>query len=129
MATKISALQPSGEVLVLEVTPETTGRLLKQQIKEGQHWDELTRRTTSVEIIVGDNHLLANDSKVLDVGIAEDTRVTVVFRPNKVICSNKDEIVNLGGIVDSELLLVVEIPNGETHILEDASYECEHWRS
>ena len=130
MAKMISVRQPSGEVIVLEVTPETTGKELKQQIKDRKpSWDELTRNTTIAEIIVGHNHLLANDAKVLDAGIAEDPVVSVVFKTNKVICSNKDAIASLGGIVDSELLLVVEIPNGETHILEDASYECEHWRS
>ena len=83
--------------MVLEVTPETTGWTLKQQIKERQPWDELTRSTTSlsVEIIVGNNHLLANDAKVWAVcdpweaGIAEDTVVTVVFKPNVVICSKQ----------------------------------------
>ena len=42
MVTRISVLQPSGGLIVLEVTPETTGRELKQRIKEGQPWDELT---------------------------------------------------------------------------------------
>ena len=116
MATNISVLQPNGELLVLEVTPEITGRELKQQIKEGQPWDELTRSTTSVEIIVGDDHLLANDAKVLDAGITQDTVVGVVFKPNIVVCSHKDMIARLGGIVDSKLLLVVELPNHETHI-------------
>ena len=114
MPAKISALQPSGELLVLEVTPETTGKELKQQIKEKKAWDELTRSTTGVEVIVGDNQLLGNDATVLEAGIAEDSVVSVVFKPNKVICSNKDAIASLGGIVDSELLLVVEVPNGET---------------
>ena len=124
MAIKISALQPSGEVMVLEITPEMTGCELKQQIKEGQPWDELTRSTTGVEIIVGDNHLLANDAQVLNAGIAEDTVVSVVFKPNKVICSNKDAIASVGGIVDSELLLVVEIQYGETEICEGAFKFC-----
>ena len=125
MATNISALQPSGQTLVLEVTPETTGRELKQQIKQGQPWDKLTQSTTSVEIIVRDTHLLANDEKVLDARIAEDTVVSVVFKPNKVICSNKDAIATLGGIIDSKLLLVVEIPHDEMHILEGAFKGCE----
>ena len=124
MATKISALQPSGQTLVLEVTPETTGRELKQQIKQGQPWDELTRSTTSVEVIVGDNHLLANDAKVFYAGIAEDSVVSVVFKPNKMICSNRDAIDALKGIVDSELLFVVEIPHGETEICESAFADC-----
>ena len=108
MVTKISTLQPSGEILVLEVTPDTTGLELKEQIKQGQPWDKLTRSTTSVEIIVGDTHLLANYVKVLDAGIAEDTVVSVVFKPNKVICSNKDAIATLDGIVDSERLLTMK---------------------
>ena len=77
-----------------------------------------------MEIIVGDNHLLANDAKVLDAGIAEDTLLSVVFKPNIAICSNKDAIASLGRIVDSELLLVVEIPNDETHIRANAFTRC-----
>ena len=125
MAKRISARQPSGEVMFFEVTPEMTGRALKQQIKEGQVWDELTRSTTSVEIIIGDNQLLCNDAKALDAGIAEDAVVSGVFKSNKVIWSNKDSIVSLGGIVDSELLPVVELPDDETHILEDAFHGCD----
>ncbi|CAK9035170.1 unnamed protein product [Durusdinium trenchii] len=124
MATNISVWQPSGEVMVLEVRPETTGCELKQQIKERQLWAELTRSTTVVEIIVGDNHLLADDATVLEAGISEDTVVSVVFKPNKVICSNQDAIATLGGIVDSELLLVVEIPDTETQIGECAFDSC-----
>ena len=124
MATQIAALQPNGESLVLEVTPETTGQALKQQIKERKSWDELTRSTTGVEIIVGDIHLLAHDAKVLDAGIAESTVVSVVFKPNVVICSNKKKIASLGGIVDPELFLVVEIPYGETAICEGAFKFC-----
>ena len=63
MVTRISVLQPSGGLIVLEVTPETTGRELKQRIKEGQPWDELTRSTTGVEIILDDANLLANDQR------------------------------------------------------------------
>lgn len=45
---RIAALQPSGEVMTLEVTPEMTGWELKQQVKERQaNWDELTRKTTN----------------------------------------------------------------------------------
>ena len=124
MAKNISVLQPSGANVVLEVTPEMTGRALKQEIKDQQPWDEFTRSTTSVEIIFGDNHFLANDAKVLDAGIAEDTVVSVIFKPNIVTCSSKDAIASLGGIVGSGLLLVVEIPNDETQICEGAFQGC-----
>ena len=76
-------------------------------------------------IIVGNNHLLANDVKVLDAGISEDTVVSVVFKPNVVICSNQDAIASLGGIVDPELLLVVEIPPDETEIGKGAFQGCQ----
>ena len=52
MAMRVSFQQPSGEVMVLEVTPEMTGWALKQQIKLRQPWDELTRGTTSAEIVL-----------------------------------------------------------------------------
>ena len=113
---RVSFLQPSGEVIVLEVTPEMTGWALKQQIKLRQPWDELTRGTTSAEIVLEDNQLLANAATVLDAGIAEDTALSIVFKPNVVICSSKDAIASLGGIIDSELLLVVEIPSDETQV-------------
>ena len=48
MAMRISALQPSGESILLEVTPEMTGEL-KRQIKELeglQVWRSLLERTT-----------------------------------------------------------------------------------
>ena len=121
---RISARQPSGESTVLEVTPETTGCELKQQIKLRENWDDLTSSTTSVEIVLEDNQLLANDAKVLDCGIAEDSAVTVVFKSNRVVCTNKDAITSFGGILDSELLLVVEIPNDQAQIVEHAFEGC-----
>lgn len=53
MAMKVSFLQLTGEVMVVEVLPDTTSRELKEQIKECQHWNELTLRTTQVDIVVG----------------------------------------------------------------------------
>ena len=124
MAVKVSALQPNGDILVLEVMPGITGFELKQQIKEKKPWDELTRSTTAVEIIVGDNQLLANDANVLDAGITGDSVVSVVFNPNVVICGNQDVITSLGGIVDSDLLLAFVIPNDEAQIHASAFAGC-----
>ena len=123
MAMRISALQPSGETMILEVTPEMTGHELKQQIKEGQPWDDLTRKTTRVEIIVGD-HLLANDAKVWDTGVDADT-VSVIFKVNMVVCSNQSQMASSGSEIDLELPLVVELPDHETKIAERAFDSCE----
>ena len=37
-------MQVNGDVIYLEVTPEMTGRELKQQVKEGKLWDKATCR-------------------------------------------------------------------------------------
>ncbi|CAK9117604.1 unnamed protein product [Durusdinium trenchii] len=124
MAKRISAVQPSGEEVVLEVKPDTRVQELKQQIKERQVWDELTCKTTGVEIVVGDHQFLANDAKVLDA-VSPDTTVSVVFRSNAVRCSNQDAITSLGGVIDSELLLAVEIPSDETKISDKAFAGCD----
>ena len=59
--------------------------------------------------------MLTNHEKLMEAGIAEDTVVTVVFKPDTVICSNQNGIVSLGlGGIDSEFLLV-EVPNGEAN--------------
>lgn len=102
---QISVLQPSGDVIVLDITPESTGRELKELIKDSQPWDELTRRTTSVELIGRGNHLLGNDDNVLDAGIAGDIVPSAVFRQNMVICSHQDAFAGLGCAVDSQSLL------------------------
>ena len=54
MPFRILALQVNGEEISLQVTPETTGADLQSQIKDKQLWDETARRTTAVEIVVGD---------------------------------------------------------------------------
>ena len=61
---------------------------------------------------------------VLDAGIAKDAVVSVVFKPNKVICCNIDAITRLGGHLDSKLLLEVEIPSTCTQILANAFKDC-----
>lgn len=89
MALRIPASLASGQIIVLEgVTPEMAGQALKQQIKEGQKVDERTRRTTFVEVLVGDGQLLANHLSLLNAGISADTLVSVVFQLITVICSN-----------------------------------------
>ena len=123
MAQKLSVLQPSGEVLVLEVMPEMTVWEIKQQIKRGQAWDESSRKTTGVEIIVRDR-LLDNGEKVVDAGLAADAVVSVVFKTNQVICFHQDAIVSLGGVIQPDLLPAVEIPSDETQIGENAFKAC-----
>ena len=100
---------------ILDITPETTGRELKQQIKKGQPWDKVTCSTTVVEVVVGDQ-LLGNDEQVADVGLIDADPVIVVFKENRVRCSHKGEIADLGSEIDSELLLVAEIPCHGTQI-------------
>ena len=54
--------QMSGKVVVLEATPDTTVREFKKQL-EGWHPsdDELTRKMSTVDLILGGEKLLQND--------------------------------------------------------------------
>ena len=57
--------QMSGKVVVLEVTPDTTVREFKKQL-EGWHPsdDELTRKMSTVDLIVGCEKLLNNEKSL-----------------------------------------------------------------
>ena len=59
---RIPVRQMSGKVVVLEVTPGTTLREFKKQL-EGWHpsEDELTRKMSTVDVIVGGEKLLEKD--------------------------------------------------------------------
>ena len=119
---RISALQV-GQTLCLEVRPEMTGAELKCQIKEiFRTWDEVTRSTTLVEVVVGDR--LGNDEKVADAGLSADTVVSVVFKENLARCSSKDAIANFSTEIDLSLLLAVEIPSHEAKIAMSAFQDC-----
>lgn len=79
---------------------------------------------TTVEIIVRDCQLLANDVKVLDTGIAADTVVSVVFKPNIVICSNKDMLSAVLMVSCPRNSLRSKSLSGETAICENAFASC-----
>ena len=89
----ISALQPSGEVMVLDITPRVDRQGAEAADRRSGTGDDLTRKTSGVEVVVGDQ-LLA-EARVLDAGIAGET-VSVVFKPNRVTYSNKEELHSLG---------------------------------
>ena len=58
---RVPVRQMSGKVVVLEATPTTTVREFKKQL-EGWHpsEDELTRKMSTVDLIVGGEKLLEN---------------------------------------------------------------------
>ena len=62
---RVPVRQMSGKVVVLEVTPDTTVREFKKQL-EGWHPsdDELTRKMSTVDLIVGGEKLLNNEKSL-----------------------------------------------------------------
>lgn len=110
MSVQISVKQLNGEVLLLEVMPEMTGREIKEQIKQQQQWrDEFTRQTTRVELVIGQSRLLENNETAAAAGLSPESEVTVVFKENSVRCSHQNELARLGREIDLESLFVVEI--------------------
>ena len=121
MSMRILVEQLNGEVLVLEVTPEMKMREVKQQMKGTHAWeDELSRDMTFVELIFGDRKL-GNDETVAEVGLSADSIVTAVFKQNVARCSHNG---GFGPDIDLETLVIVEIPDSETEIGDDAFGGC-----
>ena len=121
---RISIRQLNGEVTVCEVVPAITGRELKERIKECQLWDDVTRETTRVDILVG-TRLMTNDETAADAGLSPESEVTVVLKQNAATCSHKAELDQFGEEIDLETAFVVQIPSGATEIVEDAFEDCD----
>ena len=90
---RITFEQLNGETLDLEVTAEMTMRAVKEQLKGMHTWeDELSRATTVVELIMG-NQKVTNVDTVEELGLGvTDSKVTAVLKKNVVECSNKERV-------------------------------------
>ena len=118
---RILVEQLNGGALDLEVTPKTTMREVKEQLKRMHTWeDELSRDTTVVELFIGEKKVM-NAETVEELGLSDGSKVSVVFRKNVVQCSNKR---SLGPDLDPEALVTVEIPHSEAEIEASAFEDC-----
>ena len=119
---RILGEQLNGETFELEVTAEMTMREVKRLIKSMHTWeDELSRDTTVVDLIIGDKKV-TNEETVEELGLCEGSKVAVVFRKNVVQCSDKS---GFGPDLDPDALVIVEIPDSETAIKDQAFLNCE----
>lgn len=107
-----------GEDVILDLMPTMTVRDLKRQLRALQSCeDELTRKMSLVEVIVGDRKLVKNDETVHEAGISPEVAVNIVFSINPVECLSR-------GDLDVEQLLVVKIPEGATSVEDFAFEDC-----
>ena len=121
MSMQISVELLNGEMLDLEVTPETTMREVKRRIKETQTWeDDVSRDTTVVELIIGDKKV-PNDETVEEVGLSEGSKLAAVFRLNMAQCSSSS---GFGPDLDPEALTIVKVPDSEIQIIDRAFWGC-----
>ena len=98
----------NGQTLCGEVMLELTMRELKREIKGMQTWDELSRDTTIVEVIVGAKKVKTHET--VESNLLADSKLSAVFRKNVVRCSDKSRF---GQDLDAEALVVLEIPDLE----------------
>ena len=126
MAMRVSFRQLNGEAMALDIMPNITGRELKERIKACQPWDdELTRKTTRVDIVVGESRLMTNAETAADAGLSPESEVTVILRQNTVTCSHKDELfAQCGQEIDCESFYIVQIPSSATQIVPHAFASC-----
>ena len=96
MAMRILVHQMKGEDATIDVLPDTTIRDLKRQLKGLQvAEDELTRKMSLVEVIVGDRKLVRNQETVIQAGISSEVAVQVVFSIKEVECVNLQSATRL----------------------------------
>lgn len=62
------------------------------------------------------------DAKLLDTGVVEHVSVRVLFKRNTVTCCKGEDIDT--NIIDSNVLLEVNIPYGEKYIVDRAFKRC-----
>lgn len=114
---RIVVEQLNGETLDLQVTPEMTVRELKQQIKQMRSWeDELSRDTTVVELIFEGRKLKSEDT-VAELGLHQDARLSVVFRPNVARCVSSIYLTTCRDLCP-DTLVVVEVPEQKDNMVE-----------
>lgn len=112
----------SGEVLAeLTVLPLTTVREFKRQVQELQPYkDEVTRRVSLVDVLLGDRKLLNDHETVEQAGLFADVAVRVLFRVAEAVeCVSSSE-AGLRG----EPLLIVKIPDNARMISSRAFAGC-----
>eukprot|EP00913_Durusdinium_trenchii_P034571 g32342.t1 len=117
---KIPVQLVSGEVALVEASPETTISELKEQLKALQPTkDELTRKMTHVELICEGHLLQDNNVTVTGAKISSTSEVQALYRINVLECSCREE-------ADCELedLLVVSIPSSATQVVPRAFDSC-----
>lgn len=116
MAMRIPIRQMNGKVTILEVMPESTVRQLKRQLKGWQVCEEeLTRKMSKVDLIVGEKQLVDGDETVIQAGISPEATVHVLFSITPVECSSK-----AAAGCDLDSLIVVDIP--EVQRIETAAF-------
>lgn len=59
----------------------------KRQLKASQEWeDDLTKRLTMVDLLMGDTQLIDDDHTVMQAGLSEDVALDVLFRVIRMYC-------------------------------------------
>ena len=112
----------NGQQLALEVMPEMTIWEVKKLIKVLHSWeDEVSKRTTVVELILGDRKV-KDDETVEGLKLAADSKLSAVFMKNLARCGNQKGLRSAD--LDPKAWIVVEIPETFTEILGGAFKGC-----
>eukprot|EP00435_Cladocopium_sp_Y103_P023425 s841_g5.t1 len=122
MPMRIPVQQSSGEALMVEVEPDMTVGVLKEQLKTFRSDDELTRRLMSVKVFVDNQELVDNEEAVMETVSREDAVVQVVFSRRVVECSQRESADRC--LSDPDAVCILQIPEGVRVIDEFAFHDC-----
>ena len=123
MAMHISVELISGKKCTLEVPPDTTIRELKEKLKAFHpSEDQLTRKLSSVEIVLGSEKLSELD-RPISACIREGATVQVLFLQQAIECKSF-RAARRSGLTEIDELIDVRIPDGANGIQEFAFHGC-----
>ena len=117
-----------GDTVTVFAAPDTTVGEFKGLVLRSLRPDDdaLTRRVSSVELVLGKKRLLDDTGTLAESGVSADTVVMAVVSKRSVKLRRKDDLADkvCYDMKDPDRAFVLEIPEGTTEISDGAFAEC-----
>ena len=119
-----------GEATTVDAAPDTTVGEFKGLVLRSLRPDDdaLTRRLTSVELVLGKKRLLDDTATLAESGVSADTVVMAVTSKRSVKRQRRDahdlDDKDRYDLMDPDIAVMLEIPDGTTEISDRAFVDC-----
>ena len=117
-----------GEATTVDAAPDTTVGEFKGLVLRSLRPDDdaLTRRVTSVELVLGKKRLLEDTATLAESGVSTDTVVMAVLGKRSVKRQRREDLDDKDphDLMDPDIAVMLEIPDGTTEISFQAFAGC-----